>query len=474
MVTQSTTDKSDSILTDITAETPASKLPNDVAILQQMVLQLLGQIHDQARENMDLKFQLEYLKRQVFGRKSEKMDPAQKLLFENLFQELDKQLEAQQVQQSKPADENAPGSDQKNKPAKQPSRRNGRVPLPADLPRVTEYKDPEPHLIEGMRCIGEDITEILEYIPAGFYVRKIVRRKYAQADGSGTVVMAPLPALPIEKGRPGPGVLAHIITSKYCDHLPLYRLEQIFERHGLQVHRSTQCDWIRDSAHLLEPIVLEAKRQILASDVIHTDDTYIPVQDKARTQVRKGYLWPYIDKVNNVYFHYTTERNREGPADILSGYTGRIQADGFNGYDDLYGDDKATEVGCWGHARRKFDYAQKSDPVRSNPMLALIAQLYVVEQKAKDKGFDADEIKSLRQQFSKPIIENEIAPLLARWQQEVLPKSPMGEAVTYATNQWQALKEYLEDGMLCIDNGLAERTIKLVALGRNYVKYRIM
>jgi hypothetical protein len=216
----------------------------------------------------------------------------------------------------------------------------------------------------------------------------------------------------------------------------------------------------------LEPIVLEAKRQILASDVIHTDDTYIPVQDKARTQVRKGYLWPYIDKVNNVYFHYTTERNREGPADILSGYTGRIQADGFNGYDDLYGDDKATEVGCWGHARRKFDYAQKSDPVRSNPMLALIAQLYVVEQKAKDKGFDADEIKSLRQQFSKPIIENEIAPLLARWQQEVLPKSPMGEAVTYATNQWQALKEYLEDGMLCIDNGLAERTIKLVALGR--------
>ncbi|MFC1762965.1 IS66 family transposase, partial [Planctomycetota bacterium] len=346
------------------------------------------------------------------------------------------------------------------------SRRNGRVPLPVDLPRVTEYKDPDPRLIEGMRCIGEDITEILEYIPAGFYVRKIIRRKYAQGDGSGTVVMAPLPALPIEKGRPGPGVLAHIITSKYCDHLPLYRLEQIFERHGLQVSRSTQCDWIRDSAHLLEPIVLEAKRQILTSDVVHTDDTYIPVQDKTRTQVRKGYLWPYIDKANNVYFDYTTVRNREGPADILSGYTGRIQADGFNGYDDLYGADKATEVGCWAHSRRKFDQASPSDPVRANQMLALIAQLYVVEAKARDEGLDAEEIKALRQQISKPIIANQIAPLLARWHQEVLPQSPMGKAITYATNQWQALQEYLNDGMLSIDNSLAERTIKLVALGR--------
>ena len=200
--------------------------------------------------------------------------------------------------------------------------------------------------------------------------------------------------------------------------------------------------------------------------VIHTDDTYIPVQDKTKTQVRKGYLWPYIDKQNHVYFDYTTVRSREGPGNILNGYTGRIQADGFNGYDGLYGDDKATEVGCWGHARRKFDYASPSDPGRASQMLALIAQLYAVEGRARDEGLDADEIKSLRQQVSKPIIVNQIEPLLIRWQREVLPESPIGKAVTYAVNQWQALQVYLTDGMLSIDNGLAERTIKLVALGR--------
>lgn len=449
----------------MTAATPVTQLPTDVSTLQQMVLQLLGQIDTQARENLDLKFQLDALKRQVFGRKSEKMDPNQRLLFENLFQALDKQLEAQQAQHPTPTDENASGSGKKTKSTKPSSRRNGRAPLPADLPRVPEYHDPDPRLIEGMRCIGEDITEILEYIPAGFYIRKIVRRKYAEADGSGSVVMAPLPALPIEKGRPGPGVLAYIITSKYCDHLPLYRQEQIFERHGLSVPRSTQCDWIRESAALLEPIALEAKRQILASDVIHTDDTHIPVQDKHRTSVRKGYLWPYIDKTYHVYFDYTTVRNREGPSDILQGYTGRIQADGFNGYDDLYGDDKATEVGCWAHARRKFDQALSSDPIRANEMLALIGQLYAVENHARDEGLDAAEILALRQEISKPIMD-QIGPLLARWHSAVLPQSPMGKAITYAVNQWHALQVYLTDGMLSIDNSLAERIVKLVALGR--------
>ena len=447
----------------ITSETPVSHLPTDVTTLQHMVLQLLGQVDGQAREVFDLKVQLEYFKRQIFGRKSEKMDPNQRLLFENLFDQLDQKLDEKKRQDNGKETSTSP------KTSGSTSRRNGRKPLPSDLPRVPEYHDPDSRQIEGMQCIGEDITEILEYIPAGFYVRKIVRRKYAQPNGSGTVVMAPLPALPIEKGRPGPGVLAYLITSKYCDHLPLYRLEQIFERHGLSIPRSTQCDWIRDSSALLEPIVLEAKRQILSSDVIHTDDTHIPVQDKNRTSVRKGYLWPYIDKTFNVFFDYTTARNRKGPDDILKGYTGHIQADGFNGYDDLYGDGKATEVGCWAHARRKFDQSLKSDPVRANEMLALIGQLYAVERHARDEGLDATEIQALRQEHSKPIID-QIGEQLARWHPQVLPQSPMGKAITYAVNQWKALTVYLTDGMLSIDNSLAERTVKLVALGRkNYL-----
>jgi len=447
----------------ITAQTPASALPTDVATLQQMVLQLLGQINEKTRENFDLQCQLDWLKRQLFGRKSETMDPNQRLLFADLFEKLQQQLEQRPGSESPTS---APASAPKVPGANRPSRRNGRVPLPAALPRVPEYRDPDPRLIENMRCIGEDITEILEYIPAGFYVRQIIRRKYAPSGGQGSVVMAPLPPLPIEKGRPGPGVLAYLITSKYCEHLPLYRLEQIFARHGLQIPRTTQCDWVRDGADLLEAIALAMKRRILASGQLFTDDTYIPIQDKSRTQVREGYLWPYIDRAHNVYFDYTTTRSHEGPEQMLKGYKGYIQADAFHGYDNLYGEGKATEVGCWGHARRKFDEAKQTDPLRANQMLALIAQLYVVEDQAQAEHRDAEGVKALRQKFSKPILDDQIKPLLDAWSLEVLPKSPVGKAVTYALNQWEALNRYLENGILCIDNSLSERIIKLVALGR--------
>jgi transposase len=452
-----------STVSRITAATPSAALPTDVIALQQMVLQLLGQINDKTRENFDLQCQLDWLRRQLFGRKSEKMDPKQRLLFADLFEKLQQQLE------QRPGPENpasSPALAPKVPAANRPSRRNGRVPLPAALPRVPEYKDPDPRQIENMRCIGEDITEILEYIPAGFYVRQIIRRKYAPSGGLGPVIMAPLPPVPIEKGRPGPGVLAYIITSKYCEHLPLYRLEQIFARHGLQVPRTTQCDWVRDSADLLEAIALAMKRLILASGHLFTDDTYIPIQDKSRTQVREGYLWPYIDMANHVYFDYTLTRSREGPEQMLTGYQGYIQADAFNGYDNLYGEGKATEVGCWGHARRKFDEAKQTDPLRANQMLALIAQLYVVENQAQTEHLHAEGVKALRQKFSKPILDDQIRPLLDAWSSEVLPKSPIGKAVTYAVNQWEALNCYLENGILCIDNSLSERVIKLVALGR--------
>ncbi len=460
MVTSVTDNNSTTKTSVITADTLQAEMPSDVSTLQSMVKQLLGQVNDKARENVDLQSQIAWLKRQLFGRKSEKLNPNQRLLFEDAFEALNQALAEASPEESKTPTLNRKKRNKSNTP-----NMNGRVPLPAHLPRVPEYRDPDLRLIDGLQCIGDDTTEILEYIPAGFYVRQIIRRKYAHPDGSG-IVMAPLPPLPIEKGRPGPGVLAHVITSKYCDHLPLYRLEQIFDRQGLNIPRSTQCNWIRDSAVLLEALVLEMKAQILASDVIHTDDTYIPVQDKNRTQVRKGYLWPHIDRSNNVFFDYTTARNREGPGAILSGYTGYIQADGFNGYDPLYGEDKATETGCWAHARRKFEQALETDPLRANKMLALIGELFVIEQKAKDDGLDADEIKALRQQFSKPIIVNKIKPLLDEWHAVVLPKSPLKKAITYALNQWEALNVYLENGILCIDNNLAERVVKMVALGR--------
>jgi transposase len=441
-------------------------LPSDVATLQGMVQCLLAQVNGQAREVMDLKQQLAWLNRQLFGRKSEKLNPNQRLLFEDMFEDLQAQLDAATADNEN--NDQATDSKKRKKTTKPSRNRNGRVPLPADLPRVPEYHDPDLSRTPDARCIGEDVTEILEYIPAGFYIRKIIRRKYVSATQPDKVFMAPLPALPINKGRPGVGVLAYVLTSKYCDHLPLYRLEDIFERNGLHVPRSTQSDWVRASSELLEPIVDELKRQVLESPKIHTDDTSIRVQDKTRTHLAKGYLWPYIDIHDNVYFDFTEKRNREGPELFLQGYQGTIQADAFNGYDNLFGDGKARESGCWMHARRKFDEALQSAPEKAAEMLALIGQLYAVEEKARDDALDNDSLKALRQRFSKPILLGKIKPLLDGWalDSSILPSSNLGKAITYAQNQWQALLCYLEDGQLSIDNGLAERVIKLIALGR--------
>ncbi len=240
MVTSVTDNNSTTKTSIITADTPPAEMPSDVATLQSMVKQLLDQVNDKTRKNVDLQSQIDWLKRQLFGRKSEKLNPNQRLLFEDAFDTLN-----QALAEASPEKSQAPTSSRKKRNKTNTPKMNGRAPLPAHLPRVPEYMDPAPWLIKGLQCIGDDTTEILEYIPAGFFIREIIRRKYAQPDGSG-IVMAPLPPLPIEKGRPGPGVLAHVITSKYCDHLPLYRLEQIFERQGLNIPRSTQCDWIRD------------------------------------------------------------------------------------------------------------------------------------------------------------------------------------------------------------------------------------
>jgi len=467
MTVNSKTSKSPINPQDVSSE----NMPSDVLTLQYMVKHLLGQVNNQAREVIDLKQQLEWLKRQLFGRKTEKINPNQRLLFEDMYDSLQAQLDAETPEDTVSDDKqntNTTKRSTRKNTSRNNTNRNGRMPLPIDLPRVPEYLDPDLSKINDARCIGEDITEILEYIPAGFYVRKIIRRKYVSKQYTDKVFMASLPDLPIKGGRPGAGVIAYILTSKYCDHLPLYRLEDIFKRNGLHIARSTQCDWVKSGADLLEPIADELKRQILTSPKIHTDDTSIRVQDKTRTSLAKGYLWPYIDIHNNVYFDFTSKRNREGPGKILNNYKGIIQADAFNGYDDLFGEDKALEAGCWAHARRKFHEALGSDPKRANEMIALIAQLFSIEKKARDNNLNTDEIKALRQKLSKPLLNDKIKPLLDQWQitSSVLPNSLLGKAVTYAQNQWGALTCYLNDGVISIDNSLAERVIKLVALGR--------
>jgi transposase len=334
------------------------------------------------------------------------------------------------------------------------------------LPRERiEYHPPKEDLIcpccgQAKRAIGEEVTEELEYVPASFVVRQHVRIKYACKNCQEGVVIADLPARPIEKGRPGPGLLSNVLTSKYCDHLPLHRQEGIWKRHGVHIMRSTMCDWVRDCADLLSPIVRYMQTMILQSKKIHTDDTPVPVQDGSRRQTRKGYLWTYIGDKSNVVFDYTPTHSRDGPVAFLGDYDGYVHADAYKGYDAFFDKGKATEVACWAHTRRKFFDSLTTDPRRAHIMLAMIGKLYDVERQAKEDGLGAIALRELRQNQSKPILE-EISGRLDDWCIEVLPKSPIGQAVGYARGQWIALNQYVDDGELAIDNNHASQCTSL-------------
>ena len=442
--------------TDITSASSTEQLPKDVSTLQQMVLTLLGQIDD-------LNGQLYYLKRQLFGKKSEKLDSAQRLLFESLYNDVQARIE-----QQKPASK------------KIKSRRNanhkGRRPLPDNLPR--EVIEIEPSEEEKVCCecnspkqrIGSEDTEKLEYIPASFTVKKYVRYKYACKQCQNNISIGQLPPMVIDKGIAGEGLLAHIITSKYCDHLPLNRLEGILKRHDVDINVSTMCDWVGRCADLLEPLVKRMHQKILQSPKINTDDTKIPVKNSHRRgSTYNGYLWAYIDDKKNVVFDFTPNRSREGPIRFLGNYNGYVQADAYSGYDEFFRKGRATEIGCHSHARRKFEYALDSAPVRAARMMTLWGRLYEIESRARKEEYDSAQLLQVRQKEAKPILV-EIKSILDEYKTQVLPKSPVGKAINYSLNQWQALIRYVDDPILDIDNNLSERTLRMVVIGRkNYL-----
>jgi len=443
--------------TKITAGTSIEQLPNDTNTLKQMVLTLLDQIDD-------LNGQLYYLKRQLFGKKSEKLDPAQRLLFENLYDQVKSKIDQQKLPTAKLA--------QKRKNADH----RGRNPLPKDLPREVIEIDPTdeektcPVCHKQKQRIGSEETEKLEYVPASFYVKKYVRYKYACKECESHISIGQLPPMAIDKGIAGEGLLAHIITSKYCDHNPLNRLEGILKRHGVDINVSTMCDWVGKSADLLEPLVKRMHAKILQSPKINTDDTPIPVKSKKhRGSTYNGYLWVYVGKEHNVVFDFTPTRSREGPVKFLGTYSGYVQADAYSGYDEFFRKSDATEVGCHAHARRKFDYALDTDPVRAARLLVLWGRLYDIERKAKDENYSSAQLLEARQKQAKPILA-EIKTVLNEYKNRVLPKSPIGKAISYSLNQWEALNIYVDDPMLDIDNNLSERTLRMVVIGRkNYM-----
>ena len=294
-------------------------------------------------------------------------------------------------------------------------------------------------------------------------MKEQVRFKYAYANGQEGIVLGDLPAQPIEKGIPGPGLLAHVLTSKYADHLPLNRQEAIFKRHGVDISRKTTCGWVAKAAELLAVLVALMKKELIASRKIHTDDTVVPVLDENQKKTRKGRLWVYCND-DHIVYDYTPNRSHKGPFDFLKNYSGYLQADAYAGYHKTYESGDVVEVGCWAHARRKFVESNDTDPLRSTAAMVFIRDLYRIEEEVKDA--DDDTRLAVRQAESVPILED-----LKAWMEKeydaILPKSPIGTAMTYALNQWEALLRYTQDGSLSIDNNAAERAMRMVVLGRN-------
>jgi transposase len=294
---------------------------------------------------------------------------------------------------------------------------------------------------------------------------------FLMPDPGEVVIAAPKPTMPIAKGLPGPGLLAHLIVSKYTDHMPLHRLERVYERQGLFLHRSTLCDWLAACADLLRPLYDLMVSVVLQSRALHTDDTTVKMQELVTHRLSTARLWVYLGDAAHPYnvFDFTVNHKRDGPERFLADYRGYLHADAFSGYDRLYLPDPRTarariiEVACNAHARRKFYEARASDALRSHQALAYYRQLYELERAAKDFS-DAQRLQ-MRQDLSVPIL-GQFHTWLTVQRTEVLPKSPMGEAIGYALNNWAALVRYTEAGFLAIDNNVSEREMKRIAIGR--------
>ena len=430
-----------------------------IAAQQQLIDSLRRDCESQKRELAFLKREFERLARKLFKKKSEKLDPRQLQLI------LDVLLQAPELAQ----DDGPVEMDSGEVPVPEPRRKRRRRELPEHLPRrrvVVDLSEAEKRCACGRQkqVIGEARSEKVDYVPAILEVVETVIPKYACPGCHDGVSMAAAPPQAFEKGLAAEGLLAHVVVSKYADHLPLHRQEGIFKRHGLDLPRSTLVGFVAQVAQVLEPIVLELKRQVLLSDYLQTDDTSVVILDPDVGDGRfKGHFWTYVDPLSGqVVFDVTPTRERDGPEQFLQDFRGYLQADAYGGYDQLYRGGLRVEVACWAHARRYFHESLESDQ-RAAIILDLIQKLYQVEKQARELAPEAR--LALRRQQAQPLLE-QIDRERQRLGAEVLPRSPLGEALRYMTNQWTALQRYTEDGRLQIDNNGAERQLRAVAVGR--------
>jgi transposase len=431
---------------------------DDLATARTLIATLQDELTRVQRENASLHHQLDLLCQRLFGKKSERVSPDQlRLAFAQLANEPGAASEPIEMDSG---ERPGPGRRRRIPPP-------GRRPLPEALPRQRlEIDIPEADKIcvcgHRKTRIGEAVTEKLEYVPASLRVIETARLKYACPHCHEGVVEAPAPPQAIEKSLAGEGLLAHVVVSKYLDHLPLYRLERIFLRQDVDLSRSTLCGWVADVATALTPIGDELRRQVTAATYLQTDDTPVTILEPSGGS-RKGRLWTYLDPLGRqVVFDATPTHERDGPEAFLASFAGDLQADAYTGYDALYATGRMREIGCWAHARRGFVEALMTDG-RAALTVALIQQLYDVERAGADLSADARRV--LRQEQSVRLLAK-IAAERDQLARTVLPKSPLGDAVRYLTNQWTALQRFVEDGRFAIDNNRAENQLRVVALGR--------
>ncbi len=431
----------------------------------QAALDQAAKLHDQVLQEHELtvqglRHQLELYRRYVFGPRRERLveAPGQGHLFElDLIETITTPLPE------------PPAGD----PGTAPRQRRSRKPDYDRLPQVRiEHDIPEAekvctHCGEAKARIGEDEARVLEFIPARFELQVHVLPKYACSRCRDGVVAPEVPARPVSGCIAGAGVLAEVVVSKFAEHMPLYRFEDISSRYGLHLPRSTLCDWVRNVADLLKPLYEFQKDLVQSAPVIWTDDTHVTVLGGDQPGSRKGRFWVYIGPTTIPYdvYDFTEDRKRDGPARFLANFTGYLQADAFSGYDAIYAgsDGKIREVACWAHARRKFFDARLSAPAEASLVLQMIWRLYKVKDRVRP--LDDDARRAMRQTEAVPILER-LREELDRLSSKLLPKSALAQAVTYASNQWQALCRYTEDGRLTIDNNMSERRVRDQAIGR--------
>lgn len=432
-------------------------------IIQQKDLQLeklSSQLEKQFSQNEKLKHQLDQLLRTVYGKKSERFAPS--VLPGQLPLALDVEVQEQEqvTKQTITYERKTPSKKSEHK---------GRVPLPDHLPRVEIIIEPD-YDTTGLVRIGEEVTEQLELDPGQLFVKKFIRPKYALPKGEG-IIIGELPSFPIEKGIPGPALLAWIFISKYVDHTPLHRQIEQLKRLGIEIPSSTMSDWVSKCCDLIAPVFETHKKKILYADYLQADESPIKVLDrnKKEAKIHLGYYWVYRDPVNGlVLFDYRKGRGKEGPTTILKNFEGHLQVDGWRTYERF--DSKTISlIHCMAHARRYFDQARKNKPKLAEYALTEFQKLYAVERRAREENFTHEQRYELRQKESLPVLQS-FHLWLKENITEVAPKSAMGRALSYALTRWEKLMIYAGDGKLEIDNNLVENSIRPLALGRkNYL-----